>query len=216
MPDVPVPDGSDDAPLRPRGQKTRQLLLDAGTVVLPARGYHDARVDDIVDAAGVSHGSFYRYFENKEDFFRVLAEEASTRMVELLDAFPIDAPEAELRAWIRDWFATYESNGGVISTWQEMQPSDADLLSFGQQVAATVMARLMALLDERGFGDPLVDARRPARGGGATPLQRLHVALHQARRRDRRHGHDHPPRVPRPRRRPAPIVSSPAAHAGAC
>ena len=44
--------------------------------VLPARGYHDARVDDIVAAAGVSHGSFYRYFENKDDFFRVLAEEA--------------------------------------------------------------------------------------------------------------------------------------------
>ena len=106
----------------------------------------------------MSHGSFYRYFDNKEDFFRVLAEEASTRMIELLDAFPIDAPEPELRAWLRDWFATYESNGGVISTWQEMQTSDADLLSFGQQVAATVMARLMALLDERGFGDPLVDA----------------------------------------------------------
>ena len=80
-------------PLRPRGQKTRQLLLDAGAVVLPARGYHDARVDDIVEAAGVSHGSFYRYFDNKDDFFRVLAEEASTRMVELLDAFPLDAPE---------------------------------------------------------------------------------------------------------------------------
>ena len=155
---VPGPDGSHDAALPSRGQKTRQLLLDAGTMVLPARGYHDARVDDIVEAAGVSHGSFYRYFDNKEEFFRVLAEEASTRMVELLDAFPIDAPEPELRAWIHDWFATYESNGGVISTWQEMQVSDADLVSFGQQVAATVMARLMAVLDERGFGDPLVDA----------------------------------------------------------
>jgi AcrR family transcriptional regulator len=157
-PDVPLADTTDETPLRARGQKTRQLLLDAGTVVLPSRGYHDARVDDIVEAAGVSHGSFYRYFDNKEDFFRVLAEEASTRMVELLDAFPIDAPEAELREWIAAWFATYESNGGVISTWQEMQVSDADLLSFGQQVAATIMGRLMALLDGRGFGDALVDA----------------------------------------------------------
>ena len=158
VPEVPVLDDSAEAALRPRGQKTRQLLLDAGTTVLPARGYHDARVDDIVEAAGVSHGSFYRYFDNKEDFFRVLAEEASTRMVELLDAFPVDAPEATLREWLDAWFATYASNGGVISTWQEMQTAGADLVSFGQEVAATILARLMAMLDRRGFGDPLVDA----------------------------------------------------------
>jgi AcrR family transcriptional regulator len=158
VPAVPIPDTDGDVALRPRGQKTRQLLLDAGTAVLPARGYHDARVDDIVEAAGVSHGSFYRYFDNKDDFFRVLAEEASTRMVELLDAFPIDAPEPGLRAWLEEWFTTYESNGGVISTWQEMQTAGADLVSFGQEVAATVLARLMAMLDQRGFGDPLIDA----------------------------------------------------------
>ena len=87
----------------------------------------------------------------------------------------------------------------MISTWQEMQTSDADLLGFGQQVAATVMARLMALLDERGFGDPLIDAVALLAVVERTPVRRLHAAVHQARRRDRRHGHDHPPRVPRPR-----------------
>ena len=157
IPDLPLPDGDDEA-LRPRGRKTRQLLLEAGTRVLPARGYHDVRVDDIVTAAGVSHGSFYRYFENKEEFFRVLAEEASTQMVELLEKLHLDAPEDELRRWLDDWLSTYESNGGIISTWQEMQNSAADLRGFGQQVAATVLSRLMAMLDERGFGDPLVDA----------------------------------------------------------
>lgn len=154
----PMPGVDDDRTLRPRGQKTRQRLLDAGAIVLPARGYHDARVDDIVEVAGVSHGSFYRYFENKDDFFRVLAEEASTRMIELLDVFPADADGPALHHWLEDWFATYQSNGGVISTWQEMQSADAELVSFGQQVAASVVARLMAMLDERGFGDPLVDA----------------------------------------------------------
>jgi AcrR family transcriptional regulator len=158
VPDLPDLDLDGDEALRPRGRKTRQLLLDAGTRVLPARGYHDARVDDIVDAAGVSHGSFYRYFQNKEEFFRVLAEEASTQMVELLEKLQLDAPEAELRGWLDDWLATYESNGGIISTWQEMQDGEADLHGFGQRVAATVLNRLMAMLDERGFGDPLVDA----------------------------------------------------------
>ncbi|MEJ7582609.1 MAG: TetR/AcrR family transcriptional regulator [Acidimicrobiales bacterium] len=138
--------------------RVRQRLLDAGAKVLPARGYHDARVDDIAEVAGVSHGNFYRYFENKDDFFRVLVAAASTRMIELLDMFPAGADTTELRGWLEEWFAADQSNGGVISTWQEIHSADPELVSFAQQVASSVLARLMQLLDERGFGDPLVDA----------------------------------------------------------
>ncbi len=155
---VAIPEAEHARALRPRGEQTRQRLLDAGAKVLPARGYHDARVDDIVELAGVSHGSFYRYFDNKDDFFRVLAEQASRRMIELLDQFPDDADANALRDWLDDWFTTYESNGGVISTWQEMHASEPALVEFGQQVAAAVLARLMQVLEGRGFGDPMVDA----------------------------------------------------------
>ena len=136
----------------------RQQLLDAGATVLPARGYHDARVEDIVEAAGVSHGSFYRYFRNKDDFFRVLAEEASTPLIEMLDVFPAPTDAIGLRGWLHQWFSAYESNGGVISTWQEMHQADPQLVSFSQQVAASVIASLTQILDGRDFGDPLVDA----------------------------------------------------------
>jgi AcrR family transcriptional regulator len=153
---APAP-STDERRLRPRGERTRRGLLDAGASVLPARGYHDARVDDIVEAAGVSHGTFYRYFENKDDFFRVLAEDASSRMIELLDALELDAEVGELRGWLRDWFTAYEGNGGVISTWQEMQTSD-ELGTFSQEVAAAVLTRLVQLLEQRDFGNPTVDA----------------------------------------------------------
>jgi AcrR family transcriptional regulator len=133
-------------------------LLDAGAKVLPAHGYLAARVDDIVEVAGVSHGSFYRYFENKDDFFRVLAESASLRMIDLLDAFPSTGASGELRTWVEEWFHTYESNGGVISVWQEMQESDPTLAAFSRQVAAAVIARLAHVLETRGFGDTNVDS----------------------------------------------------------
>ena len=158
QPAVAAPEALDgDRAMRPRGEKTRQRLLAAGAAVLPDRGYHDARVDDIVTAAGVSHGTFYRYFENKDDFFRVLAEHASARMVELIDRLRIDAPPDELRAWLSDWFAAYEADGGVISTWQEMQTNE-ELAAFSKQVAASVFSRLVRTLEARDFGDPLVDA----------------------------------------------------------
>src|SRR5215213_8802094 len=122
-------------PMRKRGQQTRQRLLDAGAAVLPRRGYQDTRVDDIVAAAAVSHGTFYRYFDNKDDFFRVLAETASGRMLDLLDGLRIDAAPEELRTWLRAWFDSYEADGGVLSSWQEMR-SNAELAEFSTRVAA--------------------------------------------------------------------------------
>lgn len=146
------PDG-----LRARGEATRRKLLAAGAEVLPDRGYHELRVDDIVAAAGVSHGTFYRYFSGKDDFFRALGEEASGPMIDLIERLDLDGTPAELDAWLDEWFAAYEANGGVISTWQDMQTSP-ELRAFSQQVAASVFTRLEKLLDQRDFGHPQVAA----------------------------------------------------------
>src|SRR5215469_17737456 len=58
--------------LRTQGRKTMRKLLDAAMVVFNRRGYHAARVDDIVKVARTSHGTFYLYFSNKEDLLRAL------------------------------------------------------------------------------------------------------------------------------------------------
>jgi AcrR family transcriptional regulator len=144
-------------PMRKRGEQTRQRLLDAGSTVLPRRGYRDTRVDDIVEAAEVSHGTFYRYFENKDDFFRVLAESASGHMVELLDGLRIEAEPDELRTWLRAWFDSYQAGGSVVSAWQEMRSSD-ELAEFSRLVAGSVHRRLARVLERRDFGHPATDA----------------------------------------------------------
>ena len=142
----------------PQGQKTRQKLLDAGSTVLPMRGYHETRVDDIADAAGLSHGCFYRYFANKDELFHALAAQAAERMVELVTAFPEDDDEGALREWLRDWFASYRANGGVISAWQELDYDDPALATFSLEVAIVVFDRLSRIVGRRGFGDATVDA----------------------------------------------------------
>jgi AcrR family transcriptional regulator len=147
----------EERPLRPRGEKTRRQLLDAVAAVLPARGYDDLRVDDVVAEAGVSHGTFYRYFDNKDDLVRVLAEAASADTVALLDRLDLAAPAGDLRAWLRDWLAAYGATGGVISTWREMR-SSVELRPVADRMAAATFGRLVGLLGRRDFGDPLVDA----------------------------------------------------------
>lgn len=145
-------------PLRARGQKTRQTLLDAGTALLPKRGYHETRVDDIVEAAGVSHGSFYRYFDNKDDLFHVLAQQAASHMVELVDGFPEVVDADRLHDWLQHWFASYRANGGVISAWADIDYDDPALATFSLDIARVVLDRLGRIVHRRGFGDSTVDA----------------------------------------------------------
>src|SRR3954467_166666 len=90
--------------LRAQGRKTMRKLLDAAMTVLEKRGYHAARVDDIVKVARTSHGTFYLYFANKEDLFRALLADVAQELNALSESLGDIAagPEgyAELRSWL--------------------------------------------------------------------------------------------------------------------
>jgi AcrR family transcriptional regulator len=69
-------------PATDRGERTRQRLLDAAREIFERRGYHGAAVADIAKAAGVAHGTFYKYFESKDDVFRDLTNQVVSAMFE--------------------------------------------------------------------------------------------------------------------------------------
>ena len=73
------------APTTARGRRTRETVLAAAReYVRVARGYADTTMSDISDAAGVSHGTVYTYFGNKESVLAaVVAELAHEVVVEL-------------------------------------------------------------------------------------------------------------------------------------
>ena len=48
-------------------EEKRRLLLDAAVRVFARSGYHDCRVGDITQEAGVAHGLLYHYFTSKEE-----------------------------------------------------------------------------------------------------------------------------------------------------
>lgn len=63
-------------------QNRRSEILDAALKVFGKKGYHNAHVSDIIDAAGIARGTFYLYFESKNAIFlelldRMLQELAS-------------------------------------------------------------------------------------------------------------------------------------------
>jgi AcrR family transcriptional regulator len=136
--------------LRTQGLRTTAKLLDAGLDVLTERGYHAARVDDVVRVAKLSHGTFYLYFANKEDLFRALARECAEEMETLADSLgpvtPDKAGEAELRSWLTQFVATYRRYGAVIRGWMEEQVVDRELVRLGfdafRQIVESLQRRL--------------------------------------------------------------------------
>ena len=54
----------------------RQQILECARDVFAKRGYHDAKIEDIVNAAGVARGTFYLYFEDKRAVFEEIVDRA--------------------------------------------------------------------------------------------------------------------------------------------
>jgi AcrR family transcriptional regulator len=136
--------------LRAQGRKTMRRLLDAGSRVFADRGFHAARVDDIVRAARTSHGTFYLYFTNKEDLLRTLATECALEMSALVDTLgPVtldDAGYAELRGFLGRFFTTYRRYGPVLRAWMEGHVEDRAVTALGVQSftdIATMLGRRM-------------------------------------------------------------------------
>jgi AcrR family transcriptional regulator len=138
-------------------------LLTAGHDVFVERGYHNTRVDDVVAAAGVSHGAFYRYFRNKDQLARILTTRAilavGTAVVEIPELSTLDDPKgsAVLRRWLRRYHAAHVNEAAMLSVWIDaalqapgLRAESAPLFDWGRR-------RMARYLSPRGFGDVAVD-----------------------------------------------------------
>lgn len=87
-------------PKTERGRRTRNKLLEAAEIEFGEKGYHEAGISGITQRAGVALGTFYTYFDSKEEIFRGLVRYMSRRIREWVAERAAGAPnrlEAERR-----------------------------------------------------------------------------------------------------------------------
>ncbi|BBY65789.1 TetR/AcrR family transcriptional regulator [Mycolicibacterium helvum] len=70
-------------------QRVRRRLLDAGRSVVAAKGVAGLRIQEVTDTADVALGSFYNYFESKEEFLEAIITESLSELA----ATTVGAPE---------------------------------------------------------------------------------------------------------------------------
>jgi AcrR family transcriptional regulator len=75
-----APAASDKLPRTKRGERTRARLLEAAAAEFGERGFHDASISGITGRAGTALGTFYTYFDSKEELFRCLVQEMSNKV----------------------------------------------------------------------------------------------------------------------------------------
>jgi AcrR family transcriptional regulator len=109
-----------DRELRAQGRETVRKLLEAGVIEFEDRGFNGVRVDDVVRRAGISHGTFYLYFSNKEDLFKALLRDALHDMEIVAGDFPVVTSDSTgltvLRQWVRKFSAAYATHSTVLRT----------------------------------------------------------------------------------------------------
>jgi TetR/AcrR family fatty acid metabolism transcriptional regulator len=101
-------------------------ILEAARKVFADRGFHEATVDDIAEAAGVAKGTVYLYYESKRDVYFAALKFGIAQMYSSLlrELKKVCTPEEKLRALIaaklayfdenRDFFKIYYSELGNI------------------------------------------------------------------------------------------------------
>lgn len=109
-----------------KGAATRVRILEAARLVFEETGFLEARITDIADKAGLSHGSFYHYFDSKEQIFREVAEAQEA----MLTAPPSDAeeePASEYERILRAnrlYLERYRENAPIMGVIEEVSRYD--------------------------------------------------------------------------------------------
>ncbi len=121
-----------DKPNGPRSRKgveTRARLLHAAKETFEESGFLDARISDIAKRAGLSHGSFYHYFESKEEIFREVAKGIEDQLSAPLDNVILDhssaaTPHQRIEQAMRLHMATYQREARIMRVIEQVSRYD--------------------------------------------------------------------------------------------
>ncbi|WP_168581340.1 TetR/AcrR family transcriptional regulator [Gephyromycinifex aptenodytis] len=168
-----VPDLFDPArlgvqPQTARGRRTRESLITAARTVFERDGFVDSRLVDIVAEANCSIGSFYTWFDSKDEVFAAVLHEAQSDMMHpgtsRIEA--TDDPVVIIGASNRAYFEAYRRNAKLNILLQQVAAVDPRFRALRRARSHAFVsrnARAIADLQERGLADRLVDPKLAAK-----------------------------------------------------
>lgn len=114
-------------PRQDRAVQTRRMLLDTAVRILDVHGLERLTTSAVIQQAHVSSGTFYRYFNDRQELLLVLRAEAvrsisDDLMVSVVDALDLDLDDA-LRLVVTTLVEGFERHRGVILAMVSQLPA---------------------------------------------------------------------------------------------
>ncbi|MEV0346070.1 TetR/AcrR family transcriptional regulator [Nonomuraea sp. NPDC050680] len=177
--------------LTARGRRTRDALVRAGREAFDEHGYEAVRIDDVCARAGVSHGTFYTYFDAKEALFR---EVAAAVVGEMFTASVVGpgipgAPYARIEAANRLYLRAWAANSRLVRMLEQAATAEEGLRGLLLELREVFVRRGaegLRRLQEQGLADPALDPRLTAVMLGGMVEHFAHVWLDLGERADER------------------------------
>ncbi len=116
-------------PLSPRRQREREQrrgeILQAAEAVFAARGFHEASIESIAEAAGFGTGTIYLYFQDKEALYAAAFAAKITQMVAEIETRTQQAgdPIAALEGAIRAQLEFHEKHRAFFEIFAHHRPA---------------------------------------------------------------------------------------------
>ncbi len=149
--------------------------MSAAKEVFERDGFLDARISDIAERAGLSHGSFYHYFESKEEVFREVAAEVDERLSAPLNSVILDpsssaTPYERIHEAIRLHLESYRDEARIMGVIEQVWRFDAEFNAvraerhrlYNAQIADSIRR-----MQRHGLADQRLDPAIAADGVGA-------------------------------------------------
>ncbi len=138
-------------------------ILEAAGRLFGERRFHEVRMEDVAAEAGVSKGTLYRYFEDKEEMYLALLRRASRQYADGLRARAEQAAGARAKlvavvASILDFFGRQPHFLDLI---QRAEVHSEQGAAFPWQEARTETLRLVQDIFRQGQQDGAFEIRRP-------------------------------------------------------
>ncbi|MHB8464283.1 MAG: TetR/AcrR family transcriptional regulator [Acidimicrobiales bacterium] len=144
--------------LTPKAEETRRALLDTALALFATNGYHATSVPDIVQAAGVGHGTFYEYFESRRAILLALVAELAARRPPSLASERL--PE-RIRSEIFWYLSDHVEHLTLSKVWHEASNFDPEIAEARRRERAHRVERVrrgIAAANMRPGIDPAVAA----------------------------------------------------------
>jgi AcrR family transcriptional regulator len=162
-------------PRSSKGARTRARILEAAKEVFEELGFLGARISDIAERAGLSHGSFYHYFDSKEQIFREVAEQVDAELGAPLGDVVLAtgsglSPAERLKEALRLHFASYQAEAKIMGQIEEVSRYDEHVQALMQAQHHRYSAQVsesIRQLQRRGLADKTLDPEIAAAAIGA-------------------------------------------------